>query len=134
MYRITILTLAIAALSAAPTMAAPQSIQVTLLAQNGSGEHGIATLVQQSDGVHITIQLKGEPSGLAQPMHIHSGKCAHINPVPAYALKNVVGGTSTTVVSGISLKDLLAKPYAINVHKSANDLGTYVACGEIGGS
>jgi hypothetical protein len=26
---------------------------------------------------------------------------------------------------------MLASPYAINVHKSTSDLGTYVACGNI---
>jgi hypothetical protein len=42
-----------------------------------------------------------------------------------------VDGKSMTVVRGVSLTDLRKSHYAINVHKSAMDLGTYVSCGDI---
>ena len=34
----------------------------------------------------------------------------------------------------MSLDDLLAGDYAINVHESAENIGEYIACGDIGGS
>jgi hypothetical protein len=40
--------------------------------------------------------------------------------------------TSYTVVD-TSLDDLLGEAYAINVHESAQNIGNYIACGNIGG-
>ena len=52
-------------------------------------------------------------------------------PRPAFPLSPVTGGKSETVVNA-SLEDL-EKGYAINGHKSAQDLKTYVFCGDIKG-
>lgn len=41
--------------------------------------------------------------------------------------------TSQTLVD-VSLADLLAKPYAINVHESQANIQNYIACGDVGGS
>jgi uncharacterized cupredoxin-like copper-binding protein len=41
-------------------------------------------------------------------------------------------GTSVTPVD-VKLTDLLASPYAINVHESAKEIEDYIACGDIGG-
>jgi hypothetical protein len=41
--------------------------------------------------------------------------------------------TSQTLVDA-SLPDLLAQPYAINVHESAANIQHYIACGDIGGA
>ena len=41
--------------------------------------------------------------------------------------------TSQTLVDA-SLQDLLAKPYAINVHESQATIQNYIACGDIGGA
>jgi hypothetical protein len=41
--------------------------------------------------------------------------------------------TSQTLVNA-SLPDLLAKPYAINVHESQANIQHYIACGDLGGS
>lgn len=88
------------------------------------------------------------------PAHIHAGTCDKLNPNPAYPLGNVAadftvegtpvagtpaGGEESLTVEGsvttvnVSLDDLLAKPYAINVHKSAAEIQTYIACGNIAG-
>jgi hypothetical protein len=78
-------------------------------------------------------------AGASHPAHIHEGTCAKLNPKPAYPLNNVTqieGGmvaTSMTTVE-VSLDDLLAEPYAINLHKSDQDVQTYVACGDITGT
>ena len=112
------------------THAAPSSVTVDITAQNGSGETGTATLTQESGDVKVVVALKGAPAG-PQPMHIHSGTCAKLNPAPAYPLESVSDGNSTSTVKGVTIEELLAKPYAINVHKSTSDIGTYVACGDI---
>ena len=43
---------------------------------------------------------------------------------------DVVLGKSNTVIDA-SLDELVATPMAINVHESAQNLGKYVACGDI---
>ena len=66
----------------------------------------------------------------AQPAHIHKGTCAKLDATPAYPLNNVVNGRSTTTVN-VALSALLKGHYAINMHRSAKQLKTYVACGDI---
>ncbi len=79
----------------------------------------------------------------AHPAHIHVGPCDQLDPNPTFMLSDVTpaGGNAsehaipversrTTVES--TLADLLAGGYAINVHKSADEIGTYIACGDLG--
>jgi hypothetical protein len=105
-------------------------LHVQLKAQNGSGENGTATLTQMKKGVQVVVTIPNAPAA-AQPTHIHPGTCAHLNPVPKYPLNNLVHGKSTTLVPGVKLSDLTGGKFAINVHKSTNDLKDYVSCGEI---
>jgi len=111
--------------------AAMHPMQFKLHAQNGSGETGTATLLQSGDNVIVKVRLAGTPNGVAQPAHIHMGTCDKLNPKPTYPLHNVVDGTSETTVMNVKLADLTSGPFAINVHKSTSDLGTYVACGDL---
>lgn len=53
-----------------------------------------------------------------------------MNPKPRYPLQTLMDGRSETVVD-VPLTDLLAGQFAINVHKSQQEISTYVACGEI---
>jgi hypothetical protein len=46
-------------------------------------------------------------------------------------LRDTVNGKGDSLVAGVNLADLLKGHYAINVHKSAADLPTYVSCGNI---
>ena len=112
-----------------PATAAMTSVTIPLQAQNGSGEDGTAKLSDTSGGVSVVVTLKGAPA-TAQPMHIHDGTCTNLGGV-AYPLTSVVNGSSTTTVKGTTVAALLAKPFAINVHKSSSDLATYVSCGNI---
>jgi hypothetical protein len=118
-----------AALPFAAVTAATNTLTVTLNALSNSGETGTATLTQVTGGVQVVLAIKGAPS-TAQPAHIHTGTCADLKGV-VYPLTSVTNGSSTTVVKGITIDQLLKSPMAINVHKSASDLATYVACGNI---
>jgi hypothetical protein len=94
--------------------------------------------------------------GASHPAHIHTGSCAALGDVVA-PLSNVgadamnngtpmamgaemVGSASAIpVLSSIttvdmSMDDILAGEHAINVHESAENIGNYVACGDIGGT
>ena len=80
------------------------------------------------------------------PIHIHAGTCADLGDIVA-PLGDVVALTegdaegagsavpvqiSDTEVDG-TLADILANPFAINVHESADNIEEYIACGDIGG-
>jgi len=107
-----------------------KSVNVRIHAQNKSGESGTAKLTPEgADKTRVEVSLKGAPSGTPQPAHIHEGTCKKLDPKPKYGLENVVDGKSSTIVPvGIDA----VRGMAINVHKSAQDLKTYVACGDIG--
>jgi hypothetical protein len=112
------------------SMAETMTTKISMMAQNGSKESGTATLAQHGKNVVVTISLNNAPAS-AQPAHIHKGTCAKLNPAPAYPLSNVVHGKSTTTVNNVDLDKLAGGGFAINVHKSTNDLKTYVSCGNI---
>lgn len=111
-----------------------------------------------------SISAQGEgatPAGQSEPhpAHIHSGTCTELGDV-VYPLGNVVAIDSTGTDSGgtpvaaaspagtasagrvetsfaevdASLDDLVAGGYAINVHEAEANIGTYIACGDIGGT
>ncbi|HEV3090947.1 MAG TPA: hypothetical protein VGX91_05820 [Candidatus Cybelea sp.] len=122
-------SLAFVALYAAPAASATSTLNLKLVAQNGSGEDGQVTLTQTSDGLQVVIAIPNGPAG-PQPAHVHMGSCAKLGGV-AYPLTSVAGGASTTVIKGVTIDQLLGGKYAINVHKSADDLGTYVSCADI---
>ena len=107
-----------------------KAVTVRMHAQNKSGESGTAKLTPQgADKTRVEISLKGAPKGTPQPAHIHEGSCSKLDPKPKYGLENVVDGKSSTVVpAGIDA----VRGMAINVHKSADDIKTYVSCGDIG--
>ena len=121
-------TLALVAASA--TLAQDKPVTVNLASQNASGEQGTVTLTPQGDKTEVVIKLAGAPAGVPQPAHIHDGSCANLDPKPRVPLQNVVGGKSTTTLD-MKLDDIVSKGGAINVHKSAAEVKTYVACGDL---
>lgn len=121
---------ALVSLSSPAKAADAQTLTITMKALNGSGENGKATISQVQGGVLVTVTLDNG-AGQMQPTHIHAGTCGNINLAPEYPLHNTVDGKSTTVLPGLKISDLLSNKYAINVHKSADDLATYVSCGNI---
>ena len=115
----------------APAATGP-SLTIKLNTQNSSGESGTATLTPVDGGVMVSVKIAGEPVDVPQPMHIHTGSCATLGGVK-YPLTNVVDGVSVTPGARVptTIADLLAAPFAINVHKSTTEIGVYVACGDI---
>lgn len=103
---------------------------VALAAQNDSGESGTATLTEKDGKVLVTLALTGTPAGVSQPAHIHVGACPTPDAVK-YPLTTVVDGKSETTLD-VALDQLKSElPLAINVHKSASEVATYVSCGNL---
>jgi len=80
--------------------------------------------------LQVEIVLAGSPAGVAQPVHIHAGGCGDDLGNVVYPLDPVLDGKSTTLLRRVSLADV-AVGHAINVHRSRDDIATYVACGMV---
>ncbi len=101
------------------------------LASIGSmGMKGSVTLTQKGDKTEVSVKLDSDAKGESHPAHIHVGTC----PTPGavkYPLTPIVEGKSVTLVD-VAIDDLWKSlPLAINVHKSAADIKTYIACGDL---
>lgn len=122
----------LASLLAASSSIAAEIVPVTvqLHAQNNSRQTGMVTLTPAGDKTKVVIEMKDVTSDTPQPAHIHLGSCAKLDKAPKWPLDPVVDGKSTTVVPA-SLRDIMEKPSAVNVHKSQAEVDVYVACGDI---
>jgi hypothetical protein len=121
--------LALASFTATGALA-QDSVVVPINELNDSGVSGDASLTDNGDGsTTVDVLVDGATGG--HPAHIHTGTCAELGDV-VYPLTDVdASGASVTIIE-VPLADLLATgPYAINVHLSADEVGTYVACGDI---
>lgn len=112
------------------TQGSSSPVIVALGQQNNSGENGTATLTESNGQVTVVLKMTGTSSSVPQPAHIHAGSC----PTPGavkFPLTNVVNGQSTTTLN-TTMSALMAQgPMAVNVHKSAQQLADYVACGNL---
>jgi hypothetical protein len=107
---------------------------VTFAELNDSGLSGTAVLTARGKRTEVSMQINGVVS--ENPTHIHTGTCDDLDPNPKYPLNNVelstteLAGLSDTVVD-VPLDELLSTPHLILIHKSAEELNTYYACGNI---
>jgi hypothetical protein len=91
---------------------------------------GVAVLERYPDFSAVAVRIAPGPAGVPQPIHIHKGTCANLGPV-AFALRDVDGGVSHTVLRDVPLVDLQTGNYAIAVQQSEDEPNVYVACGDI---
>ncbi len=128
---ICVVALTIPALASAAAPHATSPVTINLGTLNNSGESGTAVLTDLGNGqTKVDVTITGEPSGASNPMHIHTGQCGPTLGGVAFPLTPVVNGTSTTTVA-TSLASIMDGNHAINGHKSAAEIGTYVFCGNI---
>jgi thiol-disulfide isomerase/thioredoxin len=107
------------------------TMKYSLASQNNSGETGTVTFSEdESQKTKVVIEITGAPKEAVQPSHIHMGSCENIGNVK-YPLTDVINGKSETILA-ISFDDLWKEvPFAVNVHKSANESKIYVACNNV---
>jgi hypothetical protein len=107
---------------------------VTFTELNDSGLSGTAELTARRQGTEVSMQINGVVG--EHPTHIHTGTCDDLDPDPKYPLNNVelntteLVGTSDSVVD-VPLDELLSTPHLILIHRSAEELDVYYACGDI---
>lgn len=122
--------LLLAGLFSNAALALDDVVTVKLVAQNNSGQNGVATLMPEGDKTKVVIEIPNAPTDVAQPAHIHLGSCDKLDKAPKWNLEAVKGGRSVTMVP-VSLDTILKDRTAINVHKSAAEAQIYVSCGNI---
>jgi hypothetical protein len=106
-----------------------QRVTIQLETLNDSGVTGTVTLISLGDRTQVDVDV--DPAGHPDmPSHIHPGDCDNLVPQPKYPLRNVVGGTASTIVA-VSLSELLGGDLAINLHNSNEDMRTYTACANL---
>ena len=125
-----LMILMLAGLSSNAALALDDTVTVKLEAQNNSGQTGTATLMPDGDKTKVLILLSNAPAGIAQPAHIHLGRCDKLDKAPKWPLEAVKDGKSTTLVPA-SLDTILKDKAAINIQKSAAEAQIYVSCGNI---
>jgi hypothetical protein len=91
---------------------------------------GVAVLELYPDFSAVSVRIEPGPTGVPQPIHIHEGTCADLGPV-AFALTDMAGGVSHTVLEDVRASDLQTGNFAIAVQKSHDEPDVYVACGDI---
>lgn len=106
-----------------------------------TGIAGTATFTERVNGEALaTISLTGTPDGGMHPAHIHMGSVATAPGAILFTF-NPVNGTTGESMTNVSVlnddtaflyDDVLAIDGYLNVHLSAEDLGTLVAQGNIG--
>ncbi len=130
MCKIAMLLGVILAITMIGVASAENSVTVKLNEINGSGVSGTAVLTAQGNQTQIVVTVTGEPAGGSEPIHIHTGHCGAGLGGIKYPLTSVEAGTSTTVIDA-PLASIQTGDFAVNVHQSAANIGTYVACGNI---
>lgn len=113
-----------------PVTLEPGDVVVPMAQQSNSGLSGRVILRQVGADLLVIIELTGDTPGSSHPAHIHLGRC----PTPGQvtnALNSVENGFSSTTLPGVSLASVADGNHVVNVHQSASQMGTYVACGDI---
>jgi CHRD domain-containing protein len=108
------------------------SAQQAVTVQIGPGRDeasgtGTATLTAQGNQTQVVLRVATtNPEMLA---HIHADACPGVGPI-VFPLTNVRNGTSTTMIDA-PLSQVMAQGKAINLHKSPDQAGIYVGCGDL---
>ncbi|HEY0972696.1 MAG TPA: hypothetical protein VGE02_17130 [Gemmatimonadales bacterium] len=96
---------------------------------------GSATARVYAGETEVTVSLTGVPTGELRPWHIHEGTCGSGGPIvgspTAYPPLTVGEDGKATGSARISLQLDEAKSYHVNVHASAAQMATIIACGAL---
>jgi hypothetical protein len=107
------------------------------LAGQGAGASITGTIRALAlDGrTEVTVALNGASPNETHPWHVHEGACGSGGPIvgdaSAYAPLQVGSAGSANGSANLALELNEAKDYYVNVHASASDLQTIIACGDL---
>lgn len=123
------------AAAGAPATVSTATWTATINPMGGSGITGSAMVRPTSGGGSATVSISGAPPNSTLPWHVHSGTCATgggvVGAAAAYSPLSVGADGKATSTANVSAALDPAAKYHVNVHKSASDMGTIVACGDL---
>ncbi|MDQ2655709.1 MAG: hypothetical protein M3Z20_21995 [Chloroflexota bacterium] len=109
---------------------------------------GFATLALLAPASLAQTPVSETQAGEApHPVHLHAGTCAELGEVVVPLMdvaapdEAMLEGAATAQEVNLSqtnidmpLQEIIDGGYAINVHKSAEEIDVYIACGDVGGA
>ena len=113
-------------LTTSPT---PGPVVFELSAMASSSEKGKVTLTPTLAG-KVQVSIKLDKNASVQSAHIHSGTCNNLGTIK-YSLNSVVNGKSETTLNTSLAQLILQIPLAVDVHKSASQTSSVVACTDL---
>lgn len=113
-----------------PMAMEPHEATVMINELGSSGVSGEAMLTETDNGTRVALSVEGA-SG-ANPVHIHFGTCDNLGEIAAPLADIDADGMSSTDVE-LTIDELTSGEYAINAHESVENIGNYIACGNITG-
>ena len=111
--------------------------KAVLKPSSGSSITGTAEFEGKDKDKHseAEISIKGGTAGAELPWHVHSGKCgtggAIVGPATAYKPLKVDKDGSAKGEAKLDIATPMSGDYSVNVHKSAAEEKTIVACGDL---
>ena len=86
-------------------------------------------------GTEAEIHIKGATAGSELPWHVHNGKCGTdggiVGPATSYPVLKVKDDGSAKAEAKLDMPTPTSGEYSVNVHKSAAEMKTIVACGDL---
>ena len=126
---------ATAQIEPAPVTVTPQvsRTRYQVLPVDGSGVRGSVLVSDYGfDGAIVVILLSGTPVDGVHPAHFHAGDCGSGGDI-VVPLENVNGRSGLSVTTtDTPYDDVVNGNYYLNIHLSPDNMGTIVACGEVG--
>lgn len=106
-----------------------------LASESGSSVTGTSQALVRDGRTKVSISVSGATSGASHPWHVHEGNCgsggAVVGPADAYPPLAIGSAGSATANADLGLTLNEARDYHVNVHRSASDMGTIIACGNL---
>ena len=107
----------------------------SLSAVSSAGVSGSAEAQSVAVGTGVRISLTGAQPDGHHPWHVHRGQCGDNGPIVGnagdYPALHVGSDGRASATATISVALVEETPYYVNVHRSAADLGTIIACGRL---
>lgn len=103
--------------------------------RNDSGIRGAVAARSAVASTGVSVTISGANSGARHPWHIHRGTCGSggdiVGDPAAYPVLSVGANGVASASADLAVGLHEDRQYYVNIHRSAQDLGTIVACGPL---
>ena len=96
---------------------------------------GTAWMAPNGDHTRAYVSISNAAPGGVHPWHVHEGQCGSngkiVGPATAYPPLKVGGDGTATAQAELPMPLPDSGAYYVNVHASADNMGTIIACGNL---